>query len=219
MNENLRKSIVLYATDESEQLERFLRSLSRPTLESLLIDLMTMYYNDKNSSRLRELSAIYIAGYKPTEEKLGYNGYMQHVDKGIVTYCEVKPKNTDSRDKKLNGGGSFNDYTPERFERDMKENPKVLTCGFVHGKLIYLFEFDFLCLKDRLYNLIKRRFPDKVRRPGEYLRSASFSIRDYRDCSSLKAVFLRKDIERFYDFLSRDLIEAIEDFRRKNAQD
>ncbi len=187
MNENLRKSITLYATGEEGELENFLRGLSKNTLEALFVDLITMYFNDKNSSKLRELSAIYIAGYEPTQEKLGYNGYMQLVDTQKVVYCEVKPQNTDSEKNKLNGGGSFNDYTPERFKKDLQENPKVLTCGFVRGKLLYVFELDFKCLEERLKGMIKERFPEGTRRKGEYLRSASFSIKDYKDCKNLKS--------------------------------
>ncbi len=217
MNENLRKSIVLYAIGEEGELENFLRGLSKNTLGALFVDFITMYFNDKNSSKLRELSAIYIAGYEPIQEKLGYNGYMQLVDTGETVYCEVKPQNTDSVKKKLNGGGSFNDYTPERFEEDIEKNPKVLTCGFVHGKLLYIFEFDFKCLEDRLKILIEGRLPEGMRRQGEYLRSAGFSIKHYKDCKSLNVVFIRKDIKKFYSFLSKELIEVIENLGGGNA--
>ncbi len=121
---------------------------------------------------------------------------MQLVDTQETVYCEVKPQNTDNIKKKLNGGGSFNDYTPERFEEDIKKNPKVLTCGFVHGKLLYIFEFDFKCLEDRLKILIEGRLPEGMRRQGEYLRSAGFSIKHYKDCKSLNVVFIRKDIKK-----------------------
>lgn len=217
MNENLKKSIILYTAGEEGELESFLKSLSRPTLESLFIDLMTVYFNDKNSSKLRELSAIYMAGYEPNQEKLGYNGYRQSVDTGAKIYCEVKPQNTDNERKKLDGGGSFNDYTPERLEKDARENPKVLACGFVSGKLIYIFEFDFLCIKSKLENLLNERFPEGKRKPGQYLRSARFSIDDYMNCESLKVVFLRKDIKRFYNFLSKRLIEFIESLTERYA--
>jgi len=47
-----------------------------------------------------------------------------------------------------------------------------LVSGFVGGKLIYI-------------------FPKGQRREGEYLRSAGFSFRDYKDCPSLKLAYLR----------------------------
>lgn len=80
MNENLKKAIVLYATSESK-LYDFLNSLSKPTLISILIDFLTIYFNDNNSSTLRELTALYIAGFEPLRGKLGYNGYKFLADK------------------------------------------------------------------------------------------------------------------------------------------
>ena len=56
-------------------------------------------------------------------------------------------------EKKLNGGGSFNDYTLERFSKDLENNPIILVSGFI--------------------------FPKGQRREGEYLRSAGFSFRDF----------------------------------------
>jgi len=52
--------------------------------------------------RLRELTTLWVCGY---------NGYRMDVDTGKRVDCEVKPQNTDDPKKKLNGGGSFNDYT------------------------------------------------------------------------------------------------------------
>jgi len=69
MNKNLQEIIKLYSVGSSQELQSFLNSLSKPTLMSTLIDFLTIYFNDKNSSKL------YIAGYEPIEEKLGYNGY------------------------------------------------------------------------------------------------------------------------------------------------
>ncbi len=76
-----------------------MNGLSKPSLIALFIDLLTLYFNDKNSSRLRELTTLWVCGFQPNTEKLGYNGY------------RIKPQNTDDPKKKLNGGGSFNDYT------------------------------------------------------------------------------------------------------------
>jgi hypothetical protein len=108
------------------------------------------------------------------------------VDTGKRIDCEVKPQNTDDPRKKLSGGGSFNDYTLERFSKDLENNPIILVSG-----LIYIFEFRFECLKEKLKGLLERRFPKGQRREGEYLRSAGFSFRDYKDCPSLKLAYLR----------------------------
>jgi len=46
-----------------------------------------------------------------------------------------------------------------------------LVSGFVGGRLIYIFS-------------------EGQRKEGEYLRSAGFSFRDYKDCPSLKLAYL-----------------------------
>jgi len=161
-----------YSTKEPKELIEFLNGLSKPSLIALFIDLLTLYFNDKNSSRLRELTTLWVCGFQPNTEKLGYNGYRMDANTGRRVDCEVKPQNTDDPKKKLNGGGNFNDYTLERFSRDLENNPIILVSGFVGGKLIYI-------------------FPKGRRREGEYLRSAGFSFRDYKDCPSLKLAYLR----------------------------
>lgn len=205
MNETLKKLIVLYSVENQEKLIKFLKGFSKPKLICTLLDLLTIYFNDKNSSKLRELTTLWICGFEPNLEKLGYNGYRLSFPTGKKEYCEVKPQNTYNPNKKLNGGGSFNDYTEERFSKDLKENPTILISGFVGGKLIYIIEIKFECLKGRLEKLLNKRFP-QGRSPGEFLRSASFSLKDYINCPSLKLVYLREDWEEFKDYLTRDLI-------------
>lgn len=213
MNENIRKAILLYATGEEEMLREFLHQLSKPTLAGLFLDLLTIYFNDKNSSKLRELVAVYLAGYEPLQEKLGYNGYRQSVDTNSVEYCEVKPKNTQRREDKLNGGGSFNDYTPERFSIDITINPTVLTCGFVDGKLLYIIAFPFECIRSRMETLLKRKFgEDMKRKRNEYLRSASFSFKDYKGCPSLNVVYVCRNIQRYREYIIRDLYNYLENY-------
>lgn len=159
---------------------------------------------------------MWLCGFEPSFEKLGYNGYRMNFATGKIEHCEVKPQNTENPKKKLNGGGSFNDYTPERFGQDLKENPTVLCSGFANGKLIYIFEFKFECLKDRLQSLLNKRFPNLKRSSGEYLRSASFSFKDYKECSNLRLVYLRENWEEFGEYLSKELINYFK--RQKNEK-
>lgn len=209
MNENLKKAIRLYTTDD-KNFVYFLQNQSKPTLISMLTDLLTMYFNDKNSSSLRELAALYITGYEPNQAKLGYNGYRFASDIGQNIYCEVKPKNTDNPRKKLDGGGSFNDYTPERFQKDLENNPRIFACGYVNGQLVYIFSFEFRCLASKIGSLLEKRFGSElVRKSGEYLRSASFSIADYQECPSTEVVFLSPKWEKYKKFLSKRVIEFI----------
>ncbi|WP_457601485.1 hypothetical protein [Hydrogenivirga sp.] len=58
MNDTLLRAIEIYATRSSAEFLSFLNGLSKPTLMSLFTDLLTFYMNDKNSSKLRELSGV-----------------------------------------------------------------------------------------------------------------------------------------------------------------
>ena len=76
-----------------------------------------------------------------------------------LSLCEAKPKNiqTEGYDQKkskpkLNGEGGFNDYTIERLKKDIKENPNLLSSGFIDGELQYILEFPFKVVYERLKN-------------------------------------------------------------------
>ncbi len=135
MNKELAEIVKIYATKSDKELIEYLLGKSKNNLIAVLIDLITIYINDKNSSTLREFITVTLAGYKHTEGKIGYNGYKQNVY-GKPLKCEAKPQNIRSDGKrKLNGGGNFTDYTHERLERDLQENLNMLVSGFIDGKL------------------------------------------------------------------------------------
>jgi hypothetical protein len=215
MNSDLEEIIKAYATKPHSELNALLLSKSKDDLIASINNLLTIYFNDRNSSTMREFVSVVLAGYKPTGRKVGYNGYKQDTTIGGKTIaCECKPKNvvtTDETTKKLNGGANFTDYTFGRFERDKKENINMLMSGFVDGRLIYVIEFPFnskdllLRLKSQLMN----RFPKGIDISGEYLRSATFRLDDYKN-ATLKLIYLdKKGLEetkgnftrQLYDFL------------------
>ena len=212
MNRELAEIIKIYATKSDKELNEYLLGKSKNNLIAVLVDLITMYINDKNSSTLREFITVTIAGYEHTEGKIGYNGYKQRVY-GRPLMCEAKPKNVRSDGKrKLNGGGNFTDYTHERLERDLKGNLHMLVSGFVDGKLIYILEFPFKCesFVSKLKRQLNRRFPEGDVM-GQFLRSANFDYRDFIGCKKLKMVFClpkselarykRNIVKDFYEFL------------------
>ena len=204
-NKTLAELIKIYAIQEHEDVHDFLANLSRDTLSAVLVDLLTLYLNDRNSSTLREWLTLVIAGYKPAGNKLGYNGYRMSGPGGVSEYCEVKPLNVYRRpdgkwSRKLHGGGNFSDYTPERLQKDLEQGGLyVLTSGFAEGKLLYVVRFPFACLQERLEQLLRQRFPENVRTSGQYLRSASFTYQHYRNCEIIEVVFRAKNLEPYRD--------------------
>jgi len=222
MNQELATIIKKYSTESHEDLNRYLLEKSKDNLIASLVDLITMYINDKNSSTLREFLTVTLAGYTHLGEKIGYNGFKQKTSlkgtrENLEIKCEAKPKNiltSSGKNKKLNGYGNFSDYTFARLEKDSKEkNLKILVSGFIDGKIIYLLEFPFN-YKNFVLNLRKqllKRFPGGKDIPTEYLRSANFSYKDFSNCKELKIVYLIKpqELERYRKYFIKDFYDFL----------
>lgn len=203
MNRDLQEVITLYATSH-DRLHTCLKAKSKPNLIGILCDLITHYFNDKNSSTLREFVTVSISGYTHLSGKIGYNGYRQDSSLGKGKYCEAKPKNYDTAlleqyragerknpPAKLSGGGNFTDYSWKRLKKDQGENPQMLISGFVDGQLIYVLEFPFneAAFVERLKTQLKKKFP-KGDTSGLFLRSASFNYKHYDKSSALRINYL-----------------------------
>lgn len=218
MNKDLLELIEDYTTKKHTEISGNLLEKSKDNLISMLLDLLTGYYNDLNSSTMRELVVAVLAGYQPNSEKLGYNGFRQNVLTGQVEHCEIKPRNvrsdsTAKNPRKLDGGGNFTDYGWAKFERHQKENPNMLVAGFVDGKLIYIFEFSFneQGFTSRLREQLERRFPTGDI-TGEYLRSAQFSFIHYKDARSLKTIYTasRQELIEAQPYITQALFDYLE---------
>ena len=218
MNKELVEILKLYSTGTHGELSSYLVGKSKDTLIGILVDLITMYINDKNSSTVREFITVTIAGYNHKEKKIGYNGFKQDTFSGKTISCEAKPKNVDTHSDsldKLKGYGNFSDYTFARLERDTEEsNLNMLVSGFVDGRLIYILEFPFSC-PSFLRNLKKqllRRFPNGKDILNEYLRSASFYYRDFIEYKNLKIVYLldKRQLMDFKPYIVRDFYKFLE---------
>ncbi len=97
MNQELANVIKIYSTGSHSELSNYLLGKSKDTLIGMLVDLLTMYINDKNSSTIREFITVTLAGYTHKEEKIGYNGFKQDAFiPGKTIKCEAKPKNVDT---------------------------------------------------------------------------------------------------------------------------
>ncbi|MEM0360539.1 MAG: hypothetical protein QXK06_04360 [Candidatus Diapherotrites archaeon] len=221
MNKELEDVVKAYATKPHSELNALLLGKSKDDLIAVINNILTIYFNDRNSSTMREYVTVSLAGYKPSEKKIGYNGFKQDTSiGGKIIACECKPKNvvtSDEQIKKLSGGANFTDYTFERFKRDKKENVNILMSGFVDGHLIYAIEFPFNCptFVRRLAKVLKRRFP-KGDISGQYLRSATFRLADYKDCPQVKLIYLdRIAMKANKKFITKQLCEFLNDISQK----
>ena len=217
MNKDLLQLIEDYTTKEHTEISGNLLGKSKDNLVAILLDLLTIYFNDLNSSTMRELVVAVMAGYVPNTEKLGYNGHRQNTLTGTVEHCEIKPRNfrTDSKTKnptKLNGGGNFTDYGWEKLERHKKENPNMVIAGFVDGHLLYIFEFSFNedSFISQLQKQLERHFPNGDVK-GIYLRSASFSFIHYKDAESLKPIYTapQQELIKAKPYMTQALFEYL----------
>jgi len=220
MNKNLAHIINIYSTQEHKAFSNALIEMSKDDIIALFADLLTMYINDKNSSTIREFLTVTLAGYTHNTKKIGFNGFKQS-SVGAPINCEAKPKNFSTQDffdykqgikktnpSKLNGGGSFNDYTWARFQKDKKTNFNMLISGFVDGQLVYLLEipFNYKGLTDRLEIQLKKILPNGDI-PNRYVRGASFSFNDYKNAQNLKPIFIisSEKLQKLKNYIHKDL--------------
>ncbi|MEO0098286.1 MAG: hypothetical protein ABIK94_01690 [candidate division WOR-3 bacterium] len=231
MNQELAQVIKMYTTGTHKELSSYLIGKSKDTLIAILVDLLTMYINDKNSSTIREFINVTLAGYQHKEGKIGYNGFKQDTFvPGRTIRCEAKPKNVNSEEfekykrgerrtppAKLNGRGNFTDYTPERLEKDKREKDlNMLVSGFVDGKLIYIIEFPF-STPDFVRNLEKKlkKWQEKLKGSksikGQFLRSADFDYKDYINCPDLKVVYLlsKDELAKYEPYIAKGFYEFL----------
>lgn len=217
MNEDLMNLIENYALKKHSDVGYELLNKSKSNLVAMLLDLLTAYYNDLNSSTLRETVVVRLAGYIPQFAKLGYNGYRHDAVTNQRIFCEVKPKNVRSgslHKNKLDGSGSFNDYTWAKFERHQRENPKMLVSGFVDGRLVYIFKFDFneQDFTQRFTEQLTKRFPDGDR-TSRWLRSASFRFKNFSQAETLKTFcpLSRQELDQLSEFITRPVVSHLQD--------
>jgi len=208
LDERLKEILSTFFT-EPEHLSTLLHSIDKEALVHCFTDIITRYANDVNSSTLRELITMLKSGYEPHPPgtKLGYNGETSH---GYP--CEIKPVNIRSNSgDKLNGGGNFSDFTYERLDRYQRDNVMMVVSGFVDARLIYILEFPFSYHEfvGRLQEQLERHFARGQRASGQFLRSAQFSFRNYRNCPQLKVIYKEPQVKNYRQFLTGELFDFL----------
>ena len=162
------------------------RSLGKPTKDQgeLFEELYKEYMSDPNSSSLREQITAAVAGCKTIPGKLGRDAI--DID---GREKEVKPKNYTG--KRTNGGGCFNDYTRKRYEKDLNVNLPIIASLFYDGMLVYVVEFKFDAIADRLDEQIIRVCEGEGNR---YVRSCSWTYSNWIDNPDLIVHYINKDL-------------------------
>jgi len=194
---------------EPENLPLLLEDIDKGILIQCFTEILNRYANDVNSSTLRELITMMKAGYEPkvSGTKLGYNGTTSQ-----GSPCEVKPANIRSgKGGKLNGGGSFNDFTYERLDKYKHDKVMMVVSGFVDARLVYILEFPFSYPRfvQRIREQLGKHFARGKRAPGQYLRSAQFSFKNYKDCPQLKVIYKEPRISYFKQYLTGELFNFL----------
>ena len=182
---------------------------------NLIKELLDRIMNDKNSSMARESVILKVAGYNHLEGKLDYDGYKDD------ELAEVKLRNFDTtnlKSSKLNGEGSYSDYTWERYEHHLQDNPTLLIGGFVNGELIYVFKTKYSNqgLQDKIIERLTSYFGDKSlpRKPNTFLRSLGFNYSHYKDDCEL--IFIASDdvLNVYEKYINKKLLKDLRSLGR-----
>ena len=174
------------------------RSLGKPTDDQgeLFEEIYSEYMSDANSSSLREQITAAVAGCKSLPGKLGRDAIdINGREK------EIKPKNFTG--KRTNGGGCFNDYTRKRYEKDLCVNLPIISSLFAEGMLIYVVEFKFESIANRLNDQIVRICEEQGNR---YVRSCSWTYSNWIDNPDLIVHYINKDLLKEHSHYSEGVV-------------
>ncbi len=192
---------------QREDYNNELDNLSPQDLKELVSDLLNLNLTDPNFSSLAESIPIDLGGYKKFDEKHGYDGYIGESYEEAQEYLEMKPEKTSSTSKKLSGAGGYADYTEKRLQDDKNLGSKLKLGipGFVNGQLIYFFKVPYT----------HAPFIDHIEKRTHYLINKgkrvlpTFGYNHYKDCKDIELVYLREDIQKYKDYMSKPFYEFL----------
>lgn len=171
------------------------------TTERLVYGLIEEIANDRNSSMFREDVTKLMVGLKASKSKLGYDDDFEAI--------EVKPTNYTGGGR-LNGKGNFSDFTHKRHAKYLKDRVRMLVSGFAEGKLLYIVDFPYKNLKERIDHVLYTKFP-KGDVKGQYVRNLQFGYNHWMT-GTYTVQYVRPNIEdyqhifnkKFYSLLTED---------------
>lgn len=165
--------------------------------DDLINQILEESANDSNSSKFREDVTKWIVGLEASEGKHGYDDDFNPI--------EVKPKNFTGKTK-LNGGGQFTDFTWKRDKKYASDDVVMLVSGFYYGKLVFVVEFKYTDIQNKIQTQLKRILPSGDL-PNRYVRSAAFSYLNWKDSFELK--YISPVIESYKDGMVKGLYKIL----------
>ncbi|MCY4088781.1 MAG: hypothetical protein OXF49_01475 [Candidatus Saccharibacteria bacterium] len=216
MNQDLLHLIGLFATKPQSEVLQHLSKKDSNEITKMLFSLLVLYFNDSNSSTLREATIVRLCGFNLDTNKLGYNGYRQS-SIAEQDWCEAKPVNIKTQSlaknpRKLDGNANISDFTHKRLAKLESDNPTIIVGGFIDGRLFYIFSFKFKhqpLIQDLKTQLLKQ-LPDGDK-PSIYLRSANIKFSKYLSAPDLDLqLFVNKStLEEHQRFVSKTVYSKL----------
>jgi len=166
--------------------------------EEIIYQLIEGIANDSNSSTYREDITNIVSWREPSKGKHGYDHDTEPI--------EIKPKNFTGKSK-LNGGGQFNDFTWKRHQKYLDDQVIMSVSGFCYGKLVFIVEFPYFELTDRVEIQLNKLLPNGDM-PNRYVRSCSFSYLNWKD-TNFELIWISDNFENYKNSMVKGLYNIL----------
>jgi hypothetical protein len=151
------------------------------------------------SHEIRERVTCSVCGIIHNDTKLSFDAKDK---KG--RFVEIKTSYYDERStKKINGYGSFSDFTHKRHQNLIDNNYKILVSCFFRADLLYILEFDYVGkLAEHIEKNLNVVLPsgDVV---NKYHRSIKFSYTHYKG-SDIRKVYVRGNLDKYKQAFTKE---------------
>jgi hypothetical protein len=188
------KSIEYYKLTYALNDNDALKAKAKNEEEKIIYSLIDEFANDKNSSKFREDVTKLMVGKQPSNSKLGYDDDTDPI--------EVKPANFTGEGNKLNGKGNFSDFTWSRHKKYLNDKVIMLVSGFYKGKLLFIIEFSYDALTDKVEERLNKKLPNGDQK-GIYVRSLNFTYKNWQN-STFVIKYMHPDINNFKHCFSKN---------------